>query len=469
VRVATAGSTGSGFLVSQRDRLILTARHCVETSTGQILPEADVHFTDPASERSVAAVFSTRATRVAHGERSDWALLQAAALPDRWETTELRLLDLQVVADSSWSTYGFPADGGEGQTRGQDFAGSIRTGGKTLVKILDRTAAGEAVAGLSGAPAVVEEEVIGLITRADADRHGFATTGRLYVLPLAACDGLAGHVTIHDEPAFLEKTSDVFRAGGTGLATAIQNLFRADHHTPLECISKPDLHLALCLLLRRRLDIVPRVIAETALRREHAHEVVKLAACQWYPRASALEAAQHLAPPKDPPPGARAVSVGCPNNACAERFVRRAGFDLTRSTTWHEGRIDAAWLPYETSRPLTERVREALARALVLPDDAPPEDVGQALREYMAQEDEVRAPIFYWVPLPEDASDEDLAALRQEYPELRLVVLGRPRAAALALAIQLDPAEARRRVAELDAVELRLELRFDPQRRRPTS
>lgn len=447
--------------MSQKERLILTARHCIETNTGQILSEADLRFTDPESEHAAAVVFLSKATRVAYGETADWALLRADKLPP-WATAELRLLDLQVAAENRWSTYGFPADCGDGQTRGQDFEGSIRMGGKTLVKLLDKTANGEVVAGLSGAPILVEEEVIGVITRADADRYGFARTGRLYVLPLSACEGLAAHVTVHEEPAFLEKTADAFSKWGTGLSAVVESLFRADHQTPVECIASPALHLALCLLLRRRLDIVPRVIAETGLR-EHASEILQYAACQWYPRTSAIKAARHLAPSNNAAsegtPISRAVSVGCHNNACAGRFVRRAGFDLTRSTTWHEGRIDVAWLPYvrnEPSERLTERVRESLAIELGYPQNTAPEVVKQALQEFMADEDAVRSPIFFWVPLPQETPDDDIEALRKQYPDLRLVVLGRQRPAELALPVEIDPTEARQRVAEFDAVEQKL-------------
>lgn len=469
VRVSTAESTGSGFIVSRSARLILTARHCIETRASRLLEEVDVHFSDPASENSDPVICSSPARRVAHGEGdADWALLQATRLPD-WTTTELRLLDLQVAAESRWSTYGFPADRGDGEARGQDFGGMIRMGGKTLIRILDETSVDEAITGLSGGPVVVEEEVIGLITRADANRQGRAITGRLYALPLAACKELARHVTIHEEPAFLEKTADAFARGdGSGLRSAIQTIFRADHHMPLDCISRPALHLALCLLLRRRVDIVPKVFAETGLRGEHARDVLTYAASQWYPRTSAITAARHLAPQGDGPSrtGARsrAVSVGCPNNNCAELFVRRAGFDLTRSTTWHEGRLDAAWLPYLNHEPeetLAEQVRRALAHKLALDPDASPEAVAQELRTHMEIEDTVRYPVFFWIPLPEDASDTELEALRRQYPDLRIVALGRPRPAELALPIELDPHEARKRVAELDAIVLRYGERFN--------
>lgn len=430
------GSTGTGFLVSRSDRLILTARHCIVVINGDertIADSASLVFTDPMSDRGREVTHSTKAQRIAHGGDADWALLQAESLPS-WTTRELRLLDTDACADHAWSTFGFPDDGGEALVRGEDFAGTIRRGGSTLPSLLDANARGRAIAGLSGGPAVVEEHVVGIIIRADQTPEGHAETGRLYMLPISACTGLADrNVTIHHEPPFLEATAGAIAEAKTPYDAA-RTLCSDVPLERIECVSQLPRHLAQHVL-PERLRLVMRLVAEAKLPPAAANDVVEYAACQWYPPSSTRDAAKRLLGPAP-----KVVIVQCAGPECATRFIRRAGFDESASQTWDEGRIDPGWLDYEPTAALVDRVENELASRL----DVETKQVSDALAKHMAEPSPGRYPELYWTVLPQDAKDEQIEAVSGRFPDLGIIVLGAPRSVANALQVSLSGDDAQR-------------------------
>jgi hypothetical protein len=410
-----------------------------------------LHFTDPDSDDGAARCTSFGADVVAlgAGQRDDWALLRVHGLPE-WQTMELRLLDMPFKEDEEWSTYGFPADGGEDQVRGTDYKGIVRVSG-ALPTIFDEHAAGNAIAGVSGGPAVIEEFVRGVIIRADQGAGGRASTGRLYVLPLSRCGGLDTLVKtiLLREPPFLDATAAAVAKG-----TALHNVVRMLRSEVTEGIQQPQVHIALWVL-DSQLQGVMRVVAEARLPQPDARVVIEYAACQWYPADCALAVAlRFVAVANDE---AKLVSAACSDRECATRLVRRGGFEFERSDTWDDGRVDVAWQPYEGGDALVERMGIALAKGLSIPFTTCSE-VNAQLAAFMRGDRRYRQPACYWTVLGEGTSDEAIDKLRAQFPDLGIVILGGVHSAALH--VEIDRVKASDQAKELTRLNNRLTNHF---------
>ncbi len=446
-RVIAAGSTGSGFIVSLADRLLLTARHCVEDAAGAVCAQVDLELYDPSSERAAPRFATARAHVVEHGVAGDdWALLQlddGETLP-AW-STELPLLLLEPGADHLWSTYGFPGPGAtDDWRRGEPLGGTFRQGG-ALPQILDQHVRGAQIAGASGGPLVVEEHAVGLIIRADRTAAGVATTGRLYALPFARCDAaLWKRLGIRPEPAFLARTTTEV-GKGKGLPDVARAVWSLESYDPIEGISNLQRLIALWLLLFE-LPGALRVAEEAELPEPEAHAVVGFAACQWFPRTCAGALAKRLLGISAP----RAISVEADNVDLLRRFVKRAGFEHGRSIAWDHGYLGVTWTPGQSADELADDVAVQILH-LLTGDGASVTAAQAALAAWARTPPALRTPPCIWVALPDATRDTDILHLCNTYPQLGIIVCGPPRPAAPALAAgALDPAESRARAAEFD-------------------
>lgn len=462
-RVINGGSTGTAFVVKDDRRWLLTARHCVIDSSGQLVQQVELEFPDPKSEAG-AAVFHEATARVVHaGDGEDWAILEVDAKPGlpRW-AKPLRLQHAGVLRDHPWSTYGFPGpEQDEAWKRGRPLSGRVTLGG-VRPQLFDGQLRGLAVGGVSGAPLVVEEHAVGLIIRADRDAWGTATTGNLYALPFAEVAALGGILGIGREPAFCERTSsEVSR--GKGLPDVARAVWELDLGDPIESIARIDRLVALWLLLEQ-LPGALRVADEAALPRPEARSVVEFAACQWFSRSAALTLADRLLGRSQ----SRVVSVEADNLDLITRFVRRAGFEAVRSVIWDNGHIRLQWTPGQTREELVAELATELlvklkpgkftaadaARALASwASAAEPartrqydmlvRDAATTLASWAGQKVNVRRPPCVFVSLLEYTPDDAIESVQRLFPELGIIVCGPSRAGVLPLSEGPSLAEAR--------------------------
>ena len=446
-RIMAAGSTGSGFIVSLHERLLLTARHCVEDAAGTVCRAVAIELYDPSSEREAPRFAAARAHVVEYGAGGDdWALLQLddGEVFPAW-STEIPLLLAEPAADHLWSTYGFP---GPGETddwrRGEPLGGVIRQGG-ALPQILDQHARGARVAGASGGPLVIEEHAVGLIIRADRTPAGVSTTGRLYALPFVRCDAaLWKRLKIPQEPPFLARTTTEV-GKGKGLPDVARAVWALETCDPIEGISNLQRLIALWLLLFE-LPGALRVAEEAELPEPEAHAVVGFAACQWFPKTCAGALAKRLLGISTP----RAISVEAENVDLLRRFVKRAGFEHGRSVAWDHGYLGVTWTPGQSADELADDVAIQILH-LLTGGGSSVASAQAALATWAQSPPARRTPPCIWVALPDATRDTDILHLCNTFPQLGIIVCGPPRPAAPALAAPaLDPAESRVRAAEFD-------------------
>ncbi|MCE9573514.1 MAG: serine protease [Deltaproteobacteria bacterium] len=416
VRVSVAGATGTGFVVSKNERLILTARHCITGAAGGVLATASLYFYDPSSGVEAVDIRSatSTATVVAVGatQADDWALLKSDDALPAW-CTELTPLAAPVAAGATWSTFGFLDNG----NRGWPLDGYIRFGGAVPL-IHDGTVQGQAIWGVSGGPLVIEEHVVGIIIRADRTSHGVATSGQLYVLPLQRCaPALAAQVRIEPDPPFLGHTASQVEKGD-GLPDVARKVWKFAADDPLHGVAVLA-RLIARWLLPRHVHGAFQVTQWANLPEPQAREVTRYAACQWFPREAVRELNDRLVGP-----GSRLISISIDLELLAQ-FVRRAGFERSASIAWHEGCLGITWIPGQPIADLTrELANEIFAKLGTMPSN--PDDIvasaAASLVAWSKVDIEERFPECLWAVLPDDAGAEALIAVSDAFPELAVFV-----------------------------------------------
>lgn len=179
-------SRGTGFLVT--DRFVLTARHVV--TDGDALAAGPLTLQFP--RRSVTASVVEACTDV----ESDWALLECDEYLDI-APLKLGTLDEDGV---QWTTFGFPREMG---TLGLAHGGTVRNAAgavsataafPSIQLFSDEAAAGTGaqVRGLSGAPCIVNNRVVGILRQALHGAEGESVAGTLFATPIAAVRAKCG-------------------------------------------------------------------------------------------------------------------------------------------------------------------------------------------------------------------------------------------------------------------------------------
>jgi hypothetical protein len=179
-------SRGTGFLVT--DRLVLTARHVV--ADGNELVKGPLTLQFPA--RSVKASVVEACTDV----ESDWALLECEEALD---TPPLKLANLEEDG-VQWTTFGFPKEMGPlglahgGTVRNVAASVSATQAYPSIQLFSDEAAAGAGaqVRGLSGAPCIVNDRVVGILRQALHGADGESVAGALFATPISAVRARCG-------------------------------------------------------------------------------------------------------------------------------------------------------------------------------------------------------------------------------------------------------------------------------------
>lgn len=179
-------SRGTGFLVT--DRLVLTARHVVADGGELVKGPLTLQFPGQAVKASVVE----GCTDV----ESDWALLECE---ESLDTPPLRLANLEEDG-VQWTTFGFPREMGPlgmahgGTVRNAAAAVSASQAFPSIQLFSDEAAAGGGaqVRGISGAPCVVNNRVVGILRQALQGEDGASVAGTLFATPIAAVRAKCG-------------------------------------------------------------------------------------------------------------------------------------------------------------------------------------------------------------------------------------------------------------------------------------
>jgi len=437
VRVSAGRDQGSGFVASTEHALIITARHCVADVVDDEPGTVTLYFLDPADWGRSDPAFAERTGMViARGAAvdDDWAVVRVAGGLPPWAQA-LELSEGEIADGDAWSTTGYPPALGE---IGDDFAGEVEMAA-ALVKLVDPTAPGRGVSGVSGAPCIIEGRAHGVIARAD-ERNRISTTGRFYAVPFSRVAGdmhraLAAaarprtapgeaapagpELRFDRDPPFLDQAESCLE-GGIGLRRIVEDLLRE---------SADDLQRLARFLARRALVRGITVSTEIALRAlirrpSDACELIELAAAQWFPATSARWLAAQLTSPP-PAPRAAALNVGCPDFATL--CVRRAGYELNGEPAWHKGRIDVSWLPGIDEDELIGEVTSQLYQRLLGESLGPDDDWRAHIAEVNAELAEWFDPArgrwrLQFVMLPTGAQRSAIERLAATYPAIAVVV-----------------------------------------------
>lgn len=179
-------SRGTGFLVT--DRLVLTARHVVADGDALVKGPLTLQFPGGPVKASVVEACTDI--------ESDWALLECEEALD---TPPLKLANLDVDG-VQWTTLGFPREMGP---LGMAHGGTVRNAAASVsasqvypsIQLFSDEAAaggGAQVRGLSGAPCLVNNRVVGILRQALHGEEGQSVAGTLFATPIAAVRAKCG-------------------------------------------------------------------------------------------------------------------------------------------------------------------------------------------------------------------------------------------------------------------------------------
>jgi hypothetical protein len=211
------GSHGTCFLIAP-EGFVLTAFHVVAHHKQSFDKRApvwrpgpyEIVFGDP---NTPATLWQAGAAKVSPERFSidhDWAMLEVGKAPDG--LMPLQLADYELPrADNAFATFGFPTVKAQ---IGGVYYGTVLNW-QAHAKLVELDAAnleadakgGEDAGGISGAPCVVDNRAVAIVTRSLANQRGQAVTRSLYAVPLArAADSLKGLVEWDDgKPVVFQK------------------------------------------------------------------------------------------------------------------------------------------------------------------------------------------------------------------------------------------------------------------------
>lgn len=205
---------GTAFLVAPK--LALTALHVIaDRRQSPITPYRELELVFAVSGGSLGYRCAARWVPGAADARADWALLELTEPlpPDLAEPLlldELNAIDLEG-GELGWRSLGFP----EAKADGLEVGGIVRStegaveGNRALQLFSQEAAAGSGapIAGLSGAPVLVDGAVAGLLRWATLDSQGNSVAGALFACPVSTIrDGLARLAPDYARLGFVERT-----------------------------------------------------------------------------------------------------------------------------------------------------------------------------------------------------------------------------------------------------------------------
>jgi hypothetical protein len=184
-RISVGGYRGTGTLVS-KEALVLTAFHVIadrekslrDRSAAFHAAPIRVVFGDP-KNGDTWSTGDGSATCLRYSIEHDWALLQLAPGPLRASPLPLAKAGREMAP---FETFGFPH---AEQDLGGQYTGRLGAlGGHIVELLLDNLPVGAEMGGISGAPCIVNGEVVGIILQSLADEDGRATKASLYMLAI---------------------------------------------------------------------------------------------------------------------------------------------------------------------------------------------------------------------------------------------------------------------------------------------
>jgi hypothetical protein len=195
-RIKVGASTGTGFLVSDTG-LVLTALHVIadheaskKANQARLWgPQIRLRFGDPQNETWEPAE-PAELVQGRYSIEEDWALL---SIKGALGATPLPLARQRAPQDGlAFKTFGFPkVEGDDGGT----YEGRIASWGLRKIELhSDGIQAGAKLPGISGAPCIVNGNVVALIVQARLDAAQGAAKPALYAVPIErawrGCEGL---------------------------------------------------------------------------------------------------------------------------------------------------------------------------------------------------------------------------------------------------------------------------------------
>jgi hypothetical protein len=183
------GYRGTGALISGgRDGgLVLTAFHVIADHEKSLrnkkaafydLP-IRVVFGDPRNEATLWVCGDGTATCERHSIDDDWALLRLP--PDELKASAFPLAKANALR-TAWKTFGFPE---RERDIGGEYQGTLGAlAPKKIELLVDNLPLGADMGGISGAPCLVDGEIVGVIQQSLADENNRATKASLYMLPI---------------------------------------------------------------------------------------------------------------------------------------------------------------------------------------------------------------------------------------------------------------------------------------------
>jgi hypothetical protein len=223
---------------------------------------------------------------------------------------------------------------------------------------------------------VIEGHAHGVIIRAEEQR-GISTTGRCYTLPFAQIwHRMPSELRFEHDRPFLELAASYLK-DGIGLPDVIEHLLSENAAE----IQRQERFIARRTLARGvtcAADVAIQAIARG--RRDEAHDLVDVAAAQWFPEDGAESLARQLTVPLRQPRAA-AVNTECPE--LATLYVRRAGFAHHRAISWDCNRIEASWPPGVSEDRIVDDVTAGLCWKLLSLKVEP--EAGDDCAQYVAE------------------------------------------------------------------------------------
>jgi hypothetical protein len=410
-----AGRRGTGFLIAPNR--VLTAAHVVEGDTPTV-PYAgpiDVRF----GSRPAGHAFPPTTARVLPGcfDRTlDWAVLECAA-PAEAIPFPARVLGQGYRRE--WATFGFsdasPADG-------LTYDGTISSGGKDIQVHAVQAVGGPVdgrVRGLSGAPCLVDNHVVGvLVSAADQDQHGRAEGGTLFVVGIdriaAACDLVKLPPTA---PHFKDEVAALLEAASSLLPKAAEKL-GVPHPKTISLDALRELVAE--RMLAGGIDSTMVGLGEIPLRlaKADANTILWLAASLWIDEAAArqLHRAVWVDVARDDAHRVPLI-VNATGGDTGARYVHRGGcVDATHPGLATNCAIASAVRGENQRAGLADDVRDAIAEALF----CGAEDIDSELETH----DHATSPIVIVIPPP--ITPSAFAEVTAKYPEVQFTLLVGP-------------------------------------------
>lgn len=388
---------GTGFLVAER--LVLTARHVVETMGKECALEFDPAGPKPWQTRSDGIV--------AYDRDDDWALVRCKEQPP---AKPLPLGPLNNSYVIRFETFAFPSSAPDGVP----YSGTIPAIGARKIALftpatLERTAS--SVVGMSGSPCIVNGVVVAIMVEANAPANEKNTRGgTTYAVPVSVVAEAYRDLPFAKEPPrFTPQVAQYLKAG-----PLLQEVAKSAGLPQAQVADDLSLRTAIAAHMLR--GGVPRArgllqLLRTLLDWRTAEDILDCAGSVWVYEDTARALAGAVTPP-----ASATVAINATLGATGIRYLHCAGYAATHG---HPG-----WKPYVRllDPPAGERQLEGLRAG-----------TRAALRNWFRCEDSLiedeldesrqsGEPVFVVIPPPPPAIAV-LAALRAEYPTVSFVVL----------------------------------------------